>query len=210
MNLDDIFSSQDSIALELGRSLNGNMNQYGYTIHHVLLTQVSPNEHVQQSMNEMEASRRMKEAMPHKAEAVRVQCVKEAEAKAERAYLNGVGIARERREVARGMREVVDSLSTFDRDGGVDLISTKGVMDLLLMTQYFDVLTRVNGHANKVQDDANGNDDGIDGSDTSHISSSLMMAHMPETVLQLQKRMRDCFDYSTTDPVKVENILDTA
>eukprot|EP00569_Conticribra_weissflogii_P020878 CAMPEP_0171436396 /NCGR_PEP_ID=MMETSP0881-20121228/14178_1 /TAXON_ID=67004 /ORGANISM="Thalassiosira weissflogii, Strain CCMP1336" /LENGTH=53 /DNA_ID=CAMNT_0011957743 /DNA_START=1239 /DNA_END=1397 /DNA_ORIENTATION=+ len=53
------------------------MNRYGYLIHHVLLTRIYPNEHVKISMNEMQASKRMKEAMPHKAEAVRLQLVKE-------------------------------------------------------------------------------------------------------------------------------------
>jgi len=90
MDLDDIFSSQESIALELHRSLNGTMNRYGYLIHHVLLTRIYPNEHVKISMNEMQASKRMKEAMPHKAEAVRLQLVKEAEGRAERDYLKGL------------------------------------------------------------------------------------------------------------------------
>lgn len=105
-DLDDIFCDQDSIALELHRSLNENMNEYGFLIHHALITQIQPNGHVKQSMNEMEASKRMKLAMPQKAEAVKIQAVKEAEARAEQSYLNGVGVARERRAIVVGMKEV--------------------------------------------------------------------------------------------------------
>lgn len=91
LELDDIFSSQGSIAAELHGALNDNMNQYGYLVHHALICEIKPNDHVKQSMNEIEASKRMKEAMPHKAEAVRIEKVKDAEARAERAFLNGVG-----------------------------------------------------------------------------------------------------------------------
>ena len=60
------------------------MNEYGYIIDHALICQIRPNDHVKESMNEMQASKRMKEAMPHKAEAVRIEIVKAAEARAER------------------------------------------------------------------------------------------------------------------------------
>ena len=57
MSLDDIFASQESIALDLHRTLNGHMNQYGFTIQYALLTRIQPNDHVRQSMNEIEASK---------------------------------------------------------------------------------------------------------------------------------------------------------
>ena len=154
LDLDDIFSSQDSIALELHRSLNGNMNQYGYIIHHALITQIRPNEHVRHSMNEMEATKREKQAMPQKAEAVKIQVVMNAEARAERARLNGVGVARERQAIASGMKEVVGNV--ISNSGESVTISTKGVMDLLLLTQYFDVLTDLKGDRGGKDDDVAG------------------------------------------------------
>lgn len=206
LDLDDIFSSQDSIALELHRSLNGNMNQYGYIIHHALICQIQPNDHVKQSMNEMEASKRLKEAMPEKAEAVRIEKVKDAEARAERAYLTGVGIARERRAIANGMREVVDSVISPESDDGDDkssssasVISPKGVMYLLVLTQYMDVMMDVNGLRG-------GTDDTQDGQEMP--SSSLFLTHMPETVTQLTETAQRCFTSATSDTVKVENLLE--
>lgn len=195
-DLDDIFCDQDSIALELHRSLNENMNEYGLLIHHALITQIQPNGHVKQSMNEMEASKRMKLAMPHRAEAVKIQAVREAEARAEKSYLNGVGVARERRAIVRGMKEVATNAVGDGR-----AISTKCVMDLLLLTQYFDVLNDV-----KVIRGINGDAAGVD-PEAERPSASLFISHMPETVTQLTETARICFG-STTDTAKEENLLE--
>lgn len=197
LELDDIFSSQESIALELHRSLNGNMNQYGYLIHHALICEIRPNDHVKQSMNEMEASKRMKEAMPQKAEAVVIEKVKAAEARAERAYLIGVGVARERGAIARGMREVVDNVIS-DGDKTNTSISAKGVMDLLLLTQYMDVITDLNRARGGNHDESGENQ---------RPTSSMFMMHMPETVSQLTATATKCFRSVTTDAVEVENLL---
>lgn len=204
LELDDIFSSQDSIALELHRSLNGTMNKYGYMIHHTLITKISPNDHVKASMNEMEASRRMKEAMPQKAEAVRIQVIKDAEARAERAHLIGVGVARERREIAKGMKGVADSVVRNADTSGVT-ISSKGVMDLLLLTQYFDCLTELNSDRG-VKKYREPDDEGQENDSTP--TSSLFLMHMPETVSHLTATARECFGSATCDAVKVENLLD--
>jgi len=188
LELDDIFLSQDSIALELHRHLNSNMNQYGYIIHHTLITKIWPNDHVKASMNEMEASKREKEAMPHKAEGVRIQLVKEAEAMAERAYLNGVGVSRERREIAMGMKDVV----SYEGISGSNHVV---IMDLLLLTQYMDVLTDLNGRS---KDDIENDESG----------SSLFLTHCPETVSQLTATARECFGTATCDTVDEEKLID--
>jgi len=192
LDLDDIFSSQDSIALELHRSLNGSMNPYGYMIEHSLITKISPNDHVKVSMNEMEASRRMKLAMPEKAEAVRIQAVKDAEARAERLHLNGIGVARERLEIAKGTKSVASSIL----DGHDEVICTKGVMDLLLLTQYMDVITDLGGARKRKSED------------DEEPSTSLFVNHMPETVSQLSAQARKCFGNASVDTIKVENLLD--
>lgn len=189
LDLDDIFSSQDSIALELHRSLNGSMNQYGYVIEHSLITKISPNEHVKASMNEIEASRRCKLAMPQKAEAVRIQAVKDAEARAERLHLNGIGVARERREIAKGLKDVATSVQSCHDE----VICSKGVMDLLLLTQYMDVITDLGGARRRKDDEP---------------STSLFVNHMPETVTQLSAQARKCFGTARVDTIKVENLLD--
>ena len=188
LDLDDIFSAQDTIAQNFHDSLNDSMNQYGYLVHRVLITRISPNEHVQQSMNEIVVSKRMKESMSHKAEAIKIEIVKNAEAKAEREYLIGVGVARERREVVRGMRDTVSS----KRNNGV---STKTAMDLLLLTQYYSVLEDLRG-CSKDKKSATGGDECVE--DTTS-STTLLLTHMPDTVSNLTETVRECFGSTTTN-----------
>ena len=172
--------------------MNDGMNRYGLLVHHALITGIYPNECVKGAMNEVMASRRMKEAMPHVAEAARITTVKDAEARAERAYLIGVGVARERREIARGMRDVVDGVD----DGGR---GAKGAMDLLLLTQYYDVLTELGG----ARFGCDANRDAREGHGGS--ATSLFLAHMPDTVSRLTETVTECF---ARDAVRVENLLD--
>ncbi len=202
MTLDDIFASQESIALDLHRALNGHMNQYGFTIQYALLTRIHPNDRVRQSMNEIEASKRIKESIPHRAEAIKLECMKKAEGSAERAYLHGVGIARQRREIARGMVETMKSLN--DRDDDTTSTSlTKATMDLLLLTQYQDVLAAVGGSSKRMVEESSSDQDNEDDSPT----TSLMLSHMPETVFQIQDAISKQF-VAASNPVKVENLLE--
>jgi len=64
--------------------------------------------------------------------------VKSAEAEAEAKYLSGVGVAKQRKAIVDGLRS-----SIVDFTQNVDGASTKEVMDLLLLTQYFDMIRDV-------------------------------------------------------------------
>lgn len=140
LDIDDVFISKSDIALEVQRSLQGMMNQSGYEILETLVTDIVPNALVKQSMNEMNASKRIKQAMPHRAEAGKIEKVKAAEAQAETLYLQGVGVARERQAIVKGMKNSVsDTIS--------ETISPKDVMDLLLLSQYMETLTTVGSNS---------------------------------------------------------------
>lgn len=56
------------------------------------------------AMNEINASKRMKEAAYQRAEGEKVVKVKRAEAEAESMYLSGVGVARQRRAIMDGLK----------------------------------------------------------------------------------------------------------
>ena len=114
------------------------MKDYGYEILNTLVTDLDPDAVNKASMNEITASKRLKDAASHKAEANKVQQVKAAEADAESKYLSGVGVARQRKAIIEGLQ---DSVSAFSRD--VEGTSPKDVMDILLLTQYFDTLAAV-------------------------------------------------------------------
>ena len=139
------------------------MNDYGYQILESLVTDLAPDVRVKQSMNEINASKRLKMASMHKAEADKIKQVKAAEAEAESRYLSGVGVARQRKAIVDGLQH---SINDFKSD--VKGTTPKDVMDLLLLTQYFDLLRDV-------------------GADT------IFMQHEPDAVSHLQKQVNGGF-----------------
>lgn len=88
--LDKAFASKQEI---VDQTLHQLQKDYGYEIITTLVADLSPDSKVKASMNEINASRRLKEAAAHKAEADKIRQVKAAEAKAEARYLSGLGVA---------------------------------------------------------------------------------------------------------------------
>jgi regulator of protease activity HflC (stomatin/prohibitin superfamily) len=142
MELDEAFASKDEIAAAVLSQLKDVMAEYGYQIRNTLVTDLSPDSKVKASMNEINASRRLKEAASHKAEADKVRQVKNAEAEAEARYLSGLGVARQRKAIVQGLQESVGAFS--DQVAGA---TPKDVMDILLLSQYFDTLSTVGANA---------------------------------------------------------------
>ena len=79
-------------------------------------------------------------------EAVKIRAVKEAEAEAARTeiqakadaeakFLAGQGIARQRQAIMEGLRESVNAFKNEVQD-----VDAKTVMDLMIVTQYFDMM----------------------------------------------------------------------
>ena len=93
MELDEAFISKEEVAQAVLNQLRDVMSDFGYEIKQTLVTDLSPDARVKASMNEINASRRLKEAASHKAEADKVKQVKAAEAEAEARYLSGLGVA---------------------------------------------------------------------------------------------------------------------
>jgi len=138
MELDEAFASKKEIAQEVLQQLENVMKDYGYEILNALVTDLSPDARVKASMNEINASKRLKEAASHKAEADKVQQVKAAEADAEARYLSGLGVARQRKAIVEGLQSSIAEFSDT-----VEGVSSKDVMDILILTQYFDTLAAV-------------------------------------------------------------------
>jgi regulator of protease activity HflC (stomatin/prohibitin superfamily) len=69
MDLDHVFTSKTEISDTIFTRLQSVMKNYGYEIVSTLVLRISPNEHVKFSMNEVNASKRLKEAIPYRAEA---------------------------------------------------------------------------------------------------------------------------------------------
>jgi len=103
-----------------------------------LITDLDPDQRVKNAMNEINSSKRLKFAIAERAEGDKILQVKSAEAEAEAKYLSGVGVAKQRKAIVDGLRTSIVEFSQH-----IDGASTKEVMDLLLLTQYFDMVRDV-------------------------------------------------------------------
>ncbi|CAM9821798.1 unnamed protein product [Heterosigma akashiwo] len=141
LELDQAFEAKDDIAKEVKENLAEIMSRFGYEILQALVTDITPDQRVMNAMNEINASKRMKEAAFETAEGLKIRKVKEAEAESESRYLSGVGVARQRKAIVDGLRD-----SIVDFSSNIKSTSNKDVMDLLLLVQYFDTLNAVGTH----------------------------------------------------------------
>ena len=118
------------------------MARYGFRIVNTLVTDISPDSRVRDSMNSINAAQRDREAAQALAEADKIKLVTQAEAEAESKRLQGVGIAAQRKAIATGIAEQYELL----REVGIEETAEQ----LLLMTQYFDTMQDVarNGRSN--------------------------------------------------------------
>lgn len=164
LTLDETFAAKDHVADSVREQLCEQMSVHGFEIVRALVTELRPDLKVKDAMNEINAQRRLKEATHAKAEGEKIIMVKAAEAEAESKYLSGVGVANQRQAIVKGLK---DSVCEFS--GNVSGATAKDVMDLLLLTQYFDTLREV------------GN---------SGIGRTLFVNHGPSSVTELQESMK--------------------
>ncbi len=147
MKLDDTFLNQADIASDLRDSLDASMREYGYSIVKVLISDIVPDPKVKAAMNDINAAQREREATVSRAETNKLLAVKQAEAEAESKRLQGEGIANQRKAIISGLK---DSVEDFAK--AVQGSTPQDVMQLVLMTQYFDTLKDIaaNDHSNTV------------------------------------------------------------
>ena len=136
--LDDVFETKDDIAQAVKLELEQIMDDFGYGIVKALVTDIDPDAKVKESMNQINAAQRQRVAAVEQAEADKIRVVKAAEAEAESKALQGKGIADQRTAIVKGLEE---SVSEFKQS--IDGTSSQDVMNLVLMTQYFDTLKDV-------------------------------------------------------------------
>ena len=142
IKLDELFEKKDEIADAVKDELAHVMSEFGYGIVKALVTDIDPDHKVKEAMNEINAAQRLRVAATEKGEAERILKVKAAEAEAQSKALQGKGIADQRKAIVEGLRESVDE---FQR--GVPGATAHDVMNLVLMTQYFDTLKEIGAAA---------------------------------------------------------------
>ncbi|KAJ0790055.1 putative Band 7 domain-containing protein [Helianthus annuus] len=165
LNLDDTFEQKNEIAKAVEKELEKAMSAYGYQIVQTLIVDIEPDERVKRAMNEINAAARLRMAATEKAEADKILQIKRAEGEAESKYLSGLGIARQRQAIVDGLRDSVLGFAVH-----VPGTTAKDVMDLVLVTQYFDTMKEI-GSASK--------------------SSAVFIPHGPGAVRDVATQIRD-------------------
>eukprot|EP01102_Stenamoeba_stenopodia_P004573 TRINITY_DN14875_c0_g1_i1.p1 TRINITY_DN14875_c0_g1~~TRINITY_DN14875_c0_g1_i1.p1 ORF type:complete len:284 (-),score=51.59 TRINITY_DN14875_c0_g1_i1:343-1194(-) len=163
--LDGVFESKEEIANAVKTELGKSMDSYGYFIVQALVTDIEPDSTVKKAMNEINAAQRLRVAATDKAEAEKILRVKAAEAEAESKFLGGQGIARARKAIIEGLRESVTEFTE-----AVPGTTSQHVMDLILMTQYFDALKDIGTHGK---------------------ASTIFIPHSPGAVNDIQGQLRN-------------------
>jgi regulator of protease activity HflC (stomatin/prohibitin superfamily) len=164
ITLDNVFETKDEIAQAVKTELEQIMDDFGYGILKTLVTDIDPDANVKASMNQINAAQRLRVAAVEQAEADKVRVVKAAEAEAESKALQGKGIADQRRAIVNGLKESVTEFQT-----NVEGTSAQDVMNLVLMTQYFDTLKDVGLSSN---------------------SNTIMIPHSPAGMNDISEQLR--------------------
>ncbi|MYB40202.1 SPFH domain-containing protein [Candidatus Saccharibacteria bacterium] len=165
IKLDAVFETKDDIAHAVRKELAQIMDDFGYGIVKALVTDIDPDANVKASMNQINAAQRLRVAAVEEAEAEKIRVVKAAEAEAESKALQGKGIADQRLAIVNGLQE-----SVTDFKDNVPGTSAHDVMNLVLMTQYFDTLKDI-GLSSK--------------------TNTILIPHSPGGMNQLSEQLRE-------------------
>ena len=165
MTLDEVFASQSSIAAAVKLELDADMATFGFEIVNVLVTDIVPDAKVKSAMNDINAAQREQVAANARGEAEKILVVKKAEAEAESKALQGQGIANQRKAIIEGLQVSIEQFQKV-----VDGASSKDVMQLVMVTQYFDTLKSI-GENDK--------------------TNTLFLAHSPSAVKDVSAQILD-------------------
>ncbi|KAJ4959812.1 hypothetical protein NE237_019722 [Protea cynaroides] len=140
LKLDDVFEQKNEIARAVEQELEKAMSAYGYEIVQTLIVDIEPDGNVKRAMNEINAAARLRAAAR-------------------------LGIARQRQAIVDGLRDSVLGFSV-----NVPGTTAKDVMDMVLVTQYFDTMKEI-GASSK--------------------SSAVFIPHGPGAVRDVATQIRD-------------------
>ncbi len=132
--LDEVFAKKDDIAQDVNATVSEQMAAYGFTLVSTLITRIALPAEVEDSMNQINAAQRTKAAAQDLAEADRIRRVTEARAEAEAMEKSGEGIANQRKAIAVGIK---DSLESIQETG----VSNTEANLLFMYTQWTEMMT---------------------------------------------------------------------
>jgi len=153
--LDEVFLEKEKLSAAVKAQLTEELGSYGFEIVHTPVTDLDPDDTVKRSLNEMMTQKNLKAAMTEKAQAdaiVQIELAKaaaeeiriRAEADAHAKHQSGLGLSMQRKAIVDGLTE---SVNIFQE--GVAGVDAKTVMDLIMVTQYFDMMEKIGCAPNK-------------------------------------------------------------
>src|SRR4030042_2511049 len=135
MTLNEVYENKDTIAQKVEDRLKERMHLYGFEIVRALVNDVVPPTEVRNAMNTVNTQQRLMSAASAEGEKKKILTIKNAEAEAESKRLAGGGIANQRRAIIKGYK---DSVQDFQE--GIPGSGPREIIDMVLLTQYFDTL----------------------------------------------------------------------
>jgi len=155
LDLNDVFLEKDKLSAAVLEELGESLGKYGFEIVNTPVTDIDPDAKVKASLNSITTEKNNKLAMTSRAEADAIVKVKLAEAEAEEIvikskaeaeskYQSGLGLSRQRQAIVDGLSASVQAFQE-----GVKDVDSKTVMDLIMLTQYFDMMKDIGTAANR-------------------------------------------------------------
>ena len=161
-----LYSSKDEVAEKVKESLEDTMGRFGYRIMDTPVTDVTPSDPtVLNSMNKINAEANKLQAAVTEGEQRKLEIRRAAEADMETLEKQGEGIADQRKAIINGLKE---SVTAFSKESAV---SNKDVLELLLVTQYFDMMKEISAKG----------------------QNQLFVGHSPGAVAQIGDEIRNGF-----------------
>jgi regulator of protease activity HflC (stomatin/prohibitin superfamily) len=178
--LDEIFIVKEELAAAIKVSLKNTMEKYGFEIMATPVTDIDPDHTVKHALNEKTRQLNLKLAMQEKAEADKMVAILTAEGLAETTRIQaqadadakhaaGQGLSRQRLAIVDGLAQ-----SVKDFQEGVADVSSKDVMDLIMITQYFDMMHHI-------------------GTSKSKGTNTIFIPHSPGAVSDIASQLRNGF-----------------
>lgn len=189
--LDEIFVVKEELSGAIMNQLRSTMEKYGFKIVATPVTDIDPDANVKVALNEKERCKRLKEAAAEQALGDKIMQVTAAEANAEEIRIkaeaeadakhqSGLGLSRQRQAIIDGLSESVRHFKE-----GVPEADAKTVMDVILLTQYFDMMQNVGTSKNRG-------------------TNTVFIPHNPSNVADLTSQIRQGFMESSSYGAKEE------
>lgn len=134
---EELLEKREEIAAYLFEHLSEQFMKWGIVLHGFQVMDIVFPTVITDAMSKVVASQRLREAALNESEASKVRVVKEAEAEKESRILLGEGVAGERQAIIDGLKRSIDDMK------GIPGLNTHEVMNLIVMSQYFDTVKAI-------------------------------------------------------------------